>query len=883
MDINHNLYIADDKEEYLSQVASEVYRIKTNAPESEVEIILPNYFSIEILKKKILWEFSEKQNNNCAILPKIISMDNYLSSIMYHSIIIPSHYEQIIIMSRIAYSFSGMNYKISESIIISGELVDLFWALKLNQISYNEIDKWVDEDLAQHWWDTSSFLQYCFEEFEKFIDKPYNKPRVKNQRNQTVILAGILDNLDLFINHFQSNNIGYHIILPPLGNMLFLAGNNDIAYLEKYYGKLVEGSRAKVAALTSSFETYLHEFYDIYEEVQYLLSLVASVEGSIAVVTNNTNLQELLAHKLDNLGIKYTSTFGYKYTKFDETILFQNLARFKAEDGSISSFVSLLATNLIFQNSYIKEFLGQINSSKKFHENFNSIIADKDLALSDSCRNFFAILENYLLDKRESFSELFEQNYTIFKKIYGLLECKSIPKNAEKFKNFIESISLIERLNFEISNQEYLATLLNVFSLKYTSPITKNAQVYIVKYEDAYSIDANLVIFTDFNQESLIDRKLESAWLSNKVLKKLGLFDNQDNYSKILYTIKTKLVKQDILITRSTNDNGVQKEKCAILDALEIEGGEASSSRAFLTRDPLLVPEILKKVQDDMDLVQDDKSESAVTNVIDISSASIKKKLYATNIELLMRNPFGFYAKNVLNLRKKKNILTEVQNNDFGSVVHEVIEIISKNENLHHIEVINKTLEKRGIPSYFQMLWKENLLEIALCAEEMNRVLASQKGKLFIEIEGSTQLNIGDKQIEICAIADRIEQFEDKIRIIDFKTGAPPSKVDVFSGKSPQLVIEAIILLENGFAGVCENVKLTDDIEVELVFYKVNTKKPYLEERVIAITREEISEHKEALIGFLEYYYAPSNAKFNKEEMPEFWKSSFDDYVHLRR
>src|SRR5690606_7060946 len=51
--------------------------------------------------------------------------------------------------------------------------------------------------------------------------------------------------------------------------------------------------------------------------------------------------------------------------------------------------------------------------------------------------------------------------------------------------------------------------------------------------------------------------------------------------------------------------------------------------------------------------------------------------------------------------------------------------------------------------------------------------------------------------------ADRIEiTREPQLRIIDFKTGAPPSKAQVEKGFAPQLTLEAELAARAGFEGI---------------------------------------------------------------------------------
>jgi ATP-dependent helicase/nuclease subunit B len=51
--------------------------------------------------------------------------------------------------------------------------------------------------------------------------------------------------------------------------------------------------------------------------------------------------------------------------------------------------------------------------------------------------------------------------------------------------------------------------------------------------------------------------------------------------------------------------------------------------------------------------------------------------------------------------------------------------------------------------------------------------------------------------------ADRLDLLPDgAIRLVDYKTGAPPSAKDVRAGTAPQLALEALLAEQGGFEGV---------------------------------------------------------------------------------
>ena len=106
--------------------------------------------------------------------------------------------------------------------------------------------------------------------------------------------------------------------------------------------------------------------------------------------------------------------------------------------------------------------------------------------------------------------------------------------------------------------------------------------------------------------------------------------------------------------------------------------------------------------------------------------------------------------------------------------------------------------------------------------------------------------------------------------IIDFKTGAAPTKQEVYSGLSPQLIVEAIILSEGGFSINCQQVK-------NLAYVKIASNHPYIRTSLITITPSDIAQHKQGLLELLEHYITTL-------EFPiEYNIMKYDDYKHLAR
>ena len=79
----------------------------------------------------------------------------------------------------------------------------------------------------------------------------------------------------------------------------------------------------------------------------------------------------------------------------------------------------------------------------------------------------------------------------------------------------------------------------------------------------------------------------------------------------------------------------------------------------------------------------------------------------------------------------------------------------------------------------------------------MQRRAASPR--LLIERSGKHAFTVEGRPFTVTAKADRIELANGLAHVLDFKTGAPPSKKQMETGFAPQLTLTAAILSREGF------------------------------------------------------------------------------------
>ncbi len=93
--------------------------------------------------------------------------------------------------------------------------------------------------------------------------------------------------------------------------------------------------------------------------------------------------------------------------------------------------------------------------------------------------------------------------------------------------------------------------------------------------------------------------------------------------------------------------------------------------------------------------------------------------------------------------------------------------------------------------------------EAALWVAELETRRRAGAERIVVEAAGALTFDIGGRPFTVTAKADRIEPTADGLaHILDYKTGAAPSKKQVETGFSPQLTLTAAILREGGFKDI---------------------------------------------------------------------------------
>ncbi|CAM3210940.1 MULTISPECIES: double-strand break repair protein AddB [Methylobacterium] len=273
--------------------------------------------------------------------------------------------------------------------------------------------------------------------------------------------------------------------------------------------------------------------------------------------------------------------------------------------------------------------------------------------------------------------------------------------------------------------------------------------------------------------------------------------------------------------------------------------------------------------------------------------ALFPRSLSVTEIETLVRDPYSIFARHVLGLDPLEPLAAVPSVATRGSLVHDIFSEFAS----AHPQGLPGQPEERLLaiatnafgeiadtyPELYAEWWPryERMAAAYLAWEAQRRPVLR---RIHPEVSGRWVIPMGRESFTLRARADRIELRPDGTAcIVDYKTGTPPSAKMIFTGFSPQLTLEAAMLMHGAFDGV-PPVKTTPDL---LYVHASGGRKPFVPMPVKPPRGEErsvdaiVAEHATRLKGLVARFMT-GDAAYTARPYPQY-ASQYGAYDHLAR
>jgi ATP-dependent helicase/nuclease subunit B len=322
---------------------------------------------------------------------------------------------------------------------------------------------------------------------------------------------------------------------------------------------------------------------------------------------------------------------------------------------------------------------------------------------------------------------------------------------------------------------------------------------------------ADLIVLAGLNEGTWPASAEPGPWLSRPMREEMGLPSPERRIGQAAHDVVQLLCAGGaVLLTRSRR----------------AEGAPTVPSR-WLSR---LAAFLFGQFGDEVErLLRPAEDFAAIARVLDDPGASMPaprpaprpplaarpRRLSVTEIATWIADPYALYARRVLGIEPLEPIDDEADAGDFGDIVHGGIADVLRATGLawparaeaerRLVEALLRRLERRFARPAQTALWRPRLQRIAgfVAETEAQRRANAPLRALFAEVK--TEHRIGGLPggpFTLVAKADRIEQRDGLLSVLDYKTGSVPTDKQVKAGTQPQLTLEAALAARGAFDGI---------------------------------------------------------------------------------
>jgi ATP-dependent helicase/nuclease subunit B len=304
-------------------------------------------------------------------------------------------------------------------------------------------------------------------------------------------------------------------------------------------------------------------------------------------------------------------------------------------------------------------------------------------------------------------------------------------------------------------------------------------------------------------------------WMGRTMRADFGLPSPERRIGLSAHDFAQAFCAEEIILTRSARVDGAPSMPSRWLTRLEV------ATRALdLQTDP--EAEARARAYRDWWRVLDGPGEGPGEGAEDITLAvrprpsppvaARPRRLSVTQIETWMRDPYAIYAREILKLRALPPLDQNADAAIYGSLIHDILDAFlvelppgplpaDAGARLH-AHGAAALAPYRSVPAVWTFWWPRflRIADWVLSVEATRRVLLEAT---HMEVSGAIEFDAPGGRFRLTARADRIDELVGGgIAVIDFKTGAPPTKREVQAGFAPQLPLEAAMVAQGGFPGV---------------------------------------------------------------------------------
>lgn len=606
---------------------------------------------------------------------------------------------------------------------------------------------------------------------------------------------------------------------------------------------------------------------------------------TVALVTMDRNLSRRVVSELRKWNIKADDSAGQPLSLSHIGVYFRLIGEAIAKD-TMTSKITVMKYPYTSCGKSRKEYIKEV-----YHLEHN---LRKEVALTDSQK---AILDDFE-ERIRPLKELYETPTINLKDMLEthIRVAQSLADTDEKTGEkiiwrkedgraaanfFVNLINKSDELG-PISSNDYLPFLTTVMTQQNVRlSYGFHPRIKILGPIEARLVNYDRVIIGSVNEGVWPKMPQSDMWLSRPMKKAFGMSQNEKSIGVCASDFAHLMHADEVYLTRSQKSDGTPTDKSrwwlrleTILEAVFGSDAKQKSEYTFIYQQPY---SLWAKNLDRCYKPQPIKAPEPRPEL-----KYRPRKLSASQIEILMRDPYYIYAQKILHLYQLPSLDRSKEVFDFGTIVHETMEEFCREYNSSYypsdaaeklMSIGMRKFAEKNIEKEVVTFWQPRLKAFIDMVLEHEKECRPRIKKIYSETEGEIMFKRKGGDFLITGKADRLDETDEGcINVIDYKTGYGRSSSEIEKVTAPQLPVEALIVQNGGYKEVGKkNVS-------GMQYWALKGKQGFTDEKQ---SQEAIIKIKEALQKLID--------EFDKKERPYLTKpilggsGQYGDYDHLSR
>jgi len=722
---NKNIFCASNP----ARLCDALWSLLVGRDFSDDIIFLPSRRAIRTVEK-----FIADKSGSAVLLPKLVALGEEVEEEDVQGVDVVSNQERILVLAKMLDAAEGMG--LSTALTVARDLVRMAdYIENEGQNTDNKGQKWselIDEKYAKHFQKKAEFLTLADSILPSIFPDKITEAQKRNQ--------DIRDWIQVLQKYINGRIIicGSTASVPATSDLMEFVAGLDNGYIILPGG--ISKQKLENINLCSPY----------YSEIKFLERIGIAPE-------------EIHTIDVGESAIEFFNNAFSNNTRFIKTPLRCERIDCNRESEEAEVAAEIVA-RAIAQNKTVLVITPDAAGNQRLREAFahRDLQADFSGGISGAMTLFGrAILNNFDEKAKGKIRNLFE--------FIDEMSLEFSESDLPVIEKLNEVSDILLRNGIVLESSDARAVVLDSLSSVQIRPtLNDDAKVRVLGTIESRMQTADIVILTGLNEGMFPALGYENPWLPRRIAEEIGLPPPERKVSLMAMDFINLSCGGEAYWLRSTVSGGAQTTESRFLSRIEVV--RKAESKSAISK------EILEavRVRDNVPFKPLDYSPP--------TPPADRSPVYVTELELLIHNPYAFYAKHILRLKPKDDWWAEPGAKEFGTLVHSVIERRAQSTE-HKLSLIEEldSEAKKILPadSVLFHFWHKRFLEIAPAVEKM---LAESVGG-----ESETKLETIIAGRAVRAIADRV--WDDVV--LDIKTGSAPNKSQLEQGNMPQLPLEA--------------------------------------------------------------------------------------------